>query len=112
MKQLNIPTPPWVSDSSSDGFVPGDTYIIKALYEDASVGLCDGSVLPFQSIECVRAMLSQTEAESQTEFFAEKYIDGREFSIPILGEGGKPKIIAPYEILFNGYDERNKTQDS
>ena len=93
MKELNIPTPAWVSDSASDGFAPGDTYIIKALYEDASVGLCDGSVLSFQSIESVRETLSRTEAESQTEFFAEKYIDGREFSIPILERAENRKSL-------------------
>lgn len=110
MKQFEISTPAWVSASHSDGFVPGETYIIKALYEDASIGLCDGSVMPFYSMDDIRTLLCGLEEEFQREYFAEKYIEGREFGIPVIGEGGKPRMIAPYEIHFAGYDERNKAK--
>ena len=110
LKHFEIHTPAWVSVTHSDGFIPDDTYIIKALYEDASIGLCNESIMSFHSIDEVKHLLNSMKAESGREFFAEKFIDGREFSIPILGEGGKPRILAPYEICFTGYDERNKAK--
>lgn len=110
LKHFNISTPAWTSITRSDGFIPDDTYIVKALYEDASVGLCSESIMSFHSIDEAKSVLKNKKIKSEKEFFAEKFIDGREFSIPILGECGMPRIIAPYEICFNGYDERDKVK--
>jgi D-alanine-D-alanine ligase len=110
MGHYGISTPAWVSASHTDGFVPGDTYIVKAIYEDASVGLCDESIKSFRNINEIKALLKSKKEESETEFFAEEYIEGREFSISILGEGGRPSILEPLEILFTGFDEINKAK--
>jgi D-alanine-D-alanine ligase len=40
-------------------------------------------------------------------FFAEKYIEGREINVSILGENGKPLILPPTEIKFVGYKEKH-----
>lgn len=110
LKHLSIPTPPWVSVSHFDDFAADETYIIKAVYEDASIGLCSESVRPFRDIRALMSLLSSMKAESGREFFAEKFIDGREFSISIIGERGLPRILTPSEICFIGYDEINKAK--
>ena len=108
LKHLGISTPPWVSTTESDGFIPNDTYIVKALSEDASIGICNDSVMPFNSIAQAQSLLNDMKMKFKRTFFAEKYIDGREFSISILGDLGEPRILAPSEIRFIGYDEINK----
>lgn len=107
LKYLSISTPPWVSATRSNGFRPNETYIIKAQYEDASVGINSESVMSFRSAGQLKSLLNRMKNVTAKDFFAEKLIEGREFRISILGENGSPLILAPAEIRFIGYDERN-----
>lgn len=107
LRHTGIPTPDWVSPADWAQFAPGNAYIIKARFEDASIGLCGEPVRSFDDAVEVLEYLRCMRAKSGREFFAERYIDGREFSISILGENGKPRTLAPSELLFPGYDERN-----
>jgi D-alanine-D-alanine ligase len=107
LRHLGIPTPEWVEAVDQRRFVPRDTYIVKALYEDASIGLDSESVRSFRDFGELKRLLEKMKAESGREFFAERFIDGREFGISILGENGKPRVLTPSELRFPGYDERN-----
>jgi D-alanine-D-alanine ligase len=107
LRHLGIPTPEWAEAVDQRQFVPRDTYIIKALYEDASIGLDSESVRSFRDFGELKRLLEKMKAESGREFFAERFIDGREFGISILGENGKPRVLTPSELRFPGYDERN-----
>jgi len=37
------------------------------------------------------------------ECFAERYIEGREFNLSLLASAGKPEVLPPAEIRFEGY---------
>lgn len=107
LQSLDIATPAWVSLSEAHGFVQGETYIIKAIYEDASVGIGQESLVALSSIGEARRLLMDRRSKSSRELFAERYVDGREISVSILGEGGRPMLLPPSEISFIGYAEKN-----
>jgi D-alanine-D-alanine ligase len=108
MRRSGIATPAWMTADRQDQYQEGDTYIVKALYEDASVGMGQASVVRFAGREQISPHLKRISEETGFEHFAEGYIDGREFSIALLGDGGQPQILAPSEICFCGYGEMRK----
>jgi D-alanine-D-alanine ligase len=111
LRSRGIETPEWVGTASDeDQFVQGEKYIIKMTYEDASAGLTDDSVVSADSIGQLRCWLREKEQLLGSPFFAERYIDGREFNVCICGNRDNPLVLPPYEWKFEGYDEVHKTK--
>ncbi len=103
-----IPTPPWFTVQDENGFLKEDKFIIKRIYEDGSIDLSQNSVVNVENIEQGQNFLEKKCKASNNEFFAEKYIKGREINISLLEVMGKPLILPPLEIKFVGYKENNK----
>ena len=99
-----IRTPEWTPlNGSADipvGFSP--PYILKPVWEDASVGL-DGSSVLQSTAELHRHM--QSGSRTPGEWFAESYIPGREFNISILAGKGGPEVLPVAEIEFLDFPE-------
>lgn len=102
-----IPTPPWITAHDEGDFTQGEKYIIKAVYEDGSVDLHQDSVIVIKNANQIREYLESMDKKSGKEFFAEKYIEGREISISMLGEKAGPRVLPPSEVKFIGYEEKN-----
>jgi len=109
MAAEGIPTPPWnLVESAADA--PGGTpsfpgpYIVKSVWEHASIGLDDGSVADDGA--ALAAEAARRPAESFP-LFVERFIDGREFNIALLGGTGsaEPEVLPHAEILFQGFPE-------
>lgn len=103
MTASGIPTPEWLvfNDLSKDSPLPDRTCIIKSTWEHASVGLDEDSlVLAGNSDELKAAFHCR---HTPQDFFAEAYIDGREFNISLLGTGDQPEILPPAEMEFVDY---------
>lgn len=107
MRSCGIQTPQWITIQDESGFAQNDRYIIKAVYEDGSVGLYQDSIVAVESVNQIREVLEQKKKKTGREFFAEKYIEGREINISILGEKCRPFVLPPGEIKFIGYKEKN-----
>jgi len=105
MHDAGIATPPWITDSGTPNGAPSEgTYIIKASWEHASVGLDEESVIKFTNKEKLLEAIQERKKKFGGAFFAETYIDGREFNIALIaGEGGEVKVLPPAEMLFLGY---------
>ncbi len=104
MQKAGLPTPGWMEgngDSAWTGEAPGDRFIVKPVWEDASVGITDESVLARMAPRRLRRLLSA--AGRNGERFAEACIDGREFNISILEMDGAPVVLPAAEILFEDY---------
>lgn len=88
----------------------GDRYIVKSLTEDASFGIDAGSVVFGDK---VAAELTLRRARFGGNWFAERYVEGREFNISVIEDGdGLPKVLPAAEIQFVGYaDERPRIVD-
>lgn len=105
MRAANLPTPAWLSMddlAEETALVPGK-YIVKSVWEHASVGLDEHSVVEadaaWQLGEALETRLDQLGGEG----FAEQYIDGREFNVALLADGSGPQVLPPAEIVFEGY---------
>lgn len=105
MYEAGIPTPAWITKAGTH-FGPAltETYIVKACWEHASVGLDDDSVVAFSDTAKLLAAMEDRSKKIGGEFFAEAYIDGREFNISLItGPAGELKVLPPAEMLFLDY---------
>jgi len=102
LRHAGISTPDWMHGNSWTGadmtFDP--PYIIKPVWEDASVGLDD------RSIVYTRENLTQVFREKADQFgncFVESFIDGREFNVSLLAGEHGVQVLPAAEILFNDF---------
>ncbi|WP_320127552.1 D-alanine--D-alanine ligase [uncultured Sphaerochaeta sp.] len=110
MASKGIDTPFWVYQEEHGGFVPSNTlrYLIKPVSEDASIGLDDNSLVVSESLQSVQAKIELKQKDTGKECFAEQFIEGREFTVCMYGSLENPKILAPYEWVFQGFEENHK----
>ncbi|HPG30706.1 MAG TPA: D-alanine--D-alanine ligase [bacterium] len=83
-------------------------YIIKALWEEASIGIDENSVVSIKSEDELFDNIEKKRAQIKAECFAEKYIDGREFNLALLAsmdDKEEPVILPPAEIVFSDFPE-------
>jgi D-alanine-D-alanine ligase len=105
MRSHAIATPEWLTlppNSPSRPSFPGP-YIVKSVWEDASIGLDSGAVVadPRKLGETLRNKRRQFGGD----WFVERFIDGREFNIGILGGPNGPEVLTPAEMCFLDYPE-------
>jgi D-alanine-D-alanine ligase len=114
MRYAGIPTPEWV--------VPGkpvecdlrfpSTYIVKAQWEDASIGLDGESVVTVNSLDELLEMLRLKERNLKKPCFAEHFIDGREFNLAVLAsDTNGTQVLPPAEITFDYADHMPRIVD-
>jgi D-alanine-D-alanine ligase len=97
-----IPTPPWhVPTARSAGTIDPPPfpppYIVKTQTEHASRMLDDRSVVFDDS------RTGLTEAFRSEQMFVERFVDGREFNIALLGETKGPLTLPVQEIVFSDF---------
>lgn len=101
-----ISTPPWLSLESIQKDVKVDgPYIIKSVWEHASIGLDAESVIFAKSANQLRHEIKHRLKKYNGGCFAEAYIEGREFNLPLLASRSGPQALPPSEILFIDYPE-------
>jgi D-alanine-D-alanine ligase len=93
-----IDTPDWCVGPDWKGLIADRTYIVKSADEDASVGIDDASVL---SGAQVRARVSDRIGRYSGRWFAETYVDGREFNIAVMASEDGPLVFPLAEMRFN-----------
>lgn len=99
-----IATPPWITaDGTATGSAPAGTYLIKASWEDASVGLDDDSIVLMTDPDKIVSDLRNRQIKIGCDCFAEAYIDGREFNIAMLATNQGFRLLPPAEMLFLDY---------
>jgi len=104
LRASGLPTPPWFTsvEMEEDMQIEG-SWVVKSVWEHASVGLDEDSVIP----EANREKLL-TEMESRRESLggaclAEAFIDGRELNLSLLAGENGPEVLPPAEIRFDAY---------
>ncbi|MDE2183295.1 MAG: D-alanine--D-alanine ligase [Alphaproteobacteria bacterium] len=96
LRQSGLPTPDWAEGPDWTGLSAG-RWIVKSADEDASVGLDDASVVDASGV-VARAVLSAERFGGR--WFAECYVDGREFNIAVLEENHGPRVLPMAEMTF------------
>jgi len=98
-----IATPAWFIPGHAPAVTldfPG-TYIIKALWEEASVGIDSDSVVSAEDLDDLERLIQQRSEKLGLSCFAEHYIEGREFNISLLAGDGGPDVLPAAEIRFH-----------
>lgn len=97
----DIPTPDWQVDGGEPQACNDDRWIVKSLWEHASLGLDDDAVVRGRKAADARIRLCAEKFGGQ--WFAERYVDGREFNVSIVEQNGQPMILPLAEMTFVDY---------
>lgn len=107
LEASGIPTPPWFSLQDQHHGVGTLTamYIIKSVWEHASIGLDEGSIVTTQDPLLLSREIRSREGKLGGSCFAESYVEGREFNLSILASESGPEVLPPAEIRFIDFPE-------
>ncbi len=93
-----IPTPVWTVAPDSPPPSPPGPWIVKSVWEEASYALDDSALA--HTPAAVQRLLADRHARLGGDWFAETYIEGREFNLSLLVDGGKLAVLPPAETCF------------
>jgi len=96
----DLPTPDWSTPPDWAGLDPAKTYVVKAAAEDASLGLDDAAVVPGDAVAKRAAYCA---AMFGGRWFAEEFIEGREFNVSMLETPDGPKVLPIPEMRFENW---------
>jgi D-alanine-D-alanine ligase len=111
MAAAGISTPAWVGPWP--GTVYGDggassrrgTWIVKSVWEHASIGLGSESLVENAVAGEVLPLLEARAGQLGGTCFAERFIAGREFNLSLLAGPAGPEVLPPAEIVFEGFTD-------
>lgn len=100
LDEHGIPTPYYICTAQNSEKFPSGNYIIKPVWEDASVGINADAVVYISGDEDLPEKIKGGDAG---EWFAETYIDGEEWNLSLLENKNGLEILPPAEICFNNW---------
>jgi D-alanine-D-alanine ligase len=100
-----LPTPETFRDRRSAAAPDPQRWIVKSVFEHASIGLDDASLLGGGDPAAIARALAAREEAFGSPFFAERYVEGREIHVALLAKGAEVEVLAPAEIRFEGWPE-------
>lgn len=105
MQLAGIPTPYFSTDSKElkNGF-EGKQFLLKSLWEHASFGMDEHDPVFIGNAELIAERLIE-KSRSRQSFFAEEYIEGREFNVSIIAGEKEPLVLPIAEIKFINYPD-------
>jgi D-alanine-D-alanine ligase len=92
-----LPVPPGLAEDEHDD---ATAWIVKSATEHASLGLTAENVVTGAS--AARALIARRRGEYGGHWFAEAYIEGREFNLGLLERGRVGRCLPVAEIGFTG----------
>lgn len=99
-----VPTPPYrylatsadLADPALDA--PDYPFFVKLAHEDASLGITEANVC--RDAAALRARARELMVEHKQPVIAERYIEGREINVTLLGSGDDAEVLPLHEIDF------------
>jgi D-alanine-D-alanine ligase len=102
LRDADLATLDWSAPPDWSG-LDGRRWIVKSALEDGSIGLDDDCVVT--GVEAVKARAEICAARFGGEWFAEEYVEGREFNIALLGGATSMRILPMAEMTFADWPE-------
>jgi len=100
LMQFNkLPTADFYSISDLNQLNPSKTYIVKPIWEEASVGITADSIFKIadkEKFEIIKKL-------PNSHYFVEEFIDGRELNISMLANKSGVEVLPAAEIIFSSY---------
>ena len=106
MEMNSLPTSNWITLNDKHFALLKDKFIIKSIWEHASINMDETSIISTLNIKDIYNIL-----EERNDCFAEEYIDGREFSISIISTKNGIEVLPPAEMIFTFPENKNKVID-
>ncbi|MFA4916648.1 MAG: hypothetical protein WC560_08265 [Syntrophales bacterium] len=109
MASCGIPTPSWTfgrnetTPDTREEETSRFDWIIKSVWEHASIGLDERSVVRGADTDQIEALISDRTPQPGRTYYAERYIEGREFNLSVLAGPHGPEVLPPAEITFEGF---------
>ena len=104
LRASGLPTPPWVTPLEMDENLQIEgPWLIKSVWEHASVGLDEDSVISEANREKLYAEMKKRRGSLGGACLAEAFIDGRELNLSLLAGEDGPEVLPPAEIRFDAY---------
>jgi len=97
LRAAGLATPDWSTPPLWTG-LDARAFIIKAALEDGSIGLDDHCVVT--GADAVKARAGECLRRFGGAWFAEEYVEGREFNLSLLGNTKKLRILPMAEMTF------------
>jgi D-alanine-D-alanine ligase len=101
MAAAGIATPAWIEGEAAPGFA--GPYIVKSVWEHASIGIDASSIVA--DPQKVPALLRRRQRRHGGDWFAERYVAGREFNLALLAGPDGMVLLPPAECIFHDYPE-------
>lgn len=79
--------------------------VVKPNAEGSSKGISDVSVV--SNMSDLRALISKSMSLYKQDMLVEEYIDGREFTVGIIGNDSDTRVFSPMEIIYLDANEYN-----
>lgn len=99
LRGAGVPTPPWRTLGSRAAAEVPPPWIVKSVWDHASIGLSASSVTDGE--EALQAEINRRGGGA--DLFAESYVEGREFNLSVLAIDGRPTVLPVAEIRFVDY---------
>jgi D-alanine-D-alanine ligase len=93
---IGLPTPEIFTSGAAAG-----EWIVKSVWEHASLGIDDTSVV--HDAAAVRALLQARRAELGGDWFAERFVPGRELNVAMIAGNDGVQVLPVAEIRFDGF---------
>jgi D-alanine-D-alanine ligase len=102
MRAGQIPTPSSFTRQQllQGAEVPVADYLVKSVWEHASFGLHEDGPMLFRGKDPLLQAMNALPG-MDTSWFAEQYIDGREFNLALLGPAADPMLLPVAEMCFS-----------
>jgi D-alanine-D-alanine ligase len=106
MSGAGLPTPAWhePAELAQGAEVAAGRWIVKSAWEHASVGLDEDSVLAASEAGALAAELARRRPSLGGAGFVERYVEGREINLSLLGGAPEPEVLPAAEMLFEGWE--------
>ena len=109
--RAGLPTPAWITCDcklaertfNPRSAIRNPKFILKSVYEHASFEMDDASVVGPADPSDIARLVGKRTQESGRAFFAEQFIEGREFNLSLLGN--EPRVLPPAEIDFSAFPD-------
>ena len=99
MRFNELPTADFFSINELDQLSPSKTYIVKPIWEEASVGISTDFIFNISETN----KLQKIKQLPNSHYFVEEFIDGREFNVSMLSAKNGMEVLPPAEIVFSEY---------
>jgi D-alanine--D-alanine ligase len=106
LRSLGLPTPDWIAPGLSAWPVQAPLkppYIVKAIWEHASLGIDDSSVVRAADASNIEQTIARFGQKLGTPCFAEAFVPGREFNLSLLAGASGVEVLPPAEIDFSAF---------